>query len=41
MFRTIVIAGTITAQGTVVRNHHDGRVTISLGTQLLTGWPVR
>lgn len=41
MFRTIVIAGTITAQGTLVRDHHDGRVTISTGTQTFTGWPVR
>jgi hypothetical protein len=41
MFKTIIVAGTITAQGTVVRDHHDGRVTISMGTQTLTGWPVR
>ena len=41
MFKTITIAGTITAQGTHVRDHKDGRVTISTGTKTLTGWPVR
>jgi len=40
MFKTIRIAGQITAQGTHVRDHVDGRVTISTGTKLLTGWPV-
>lgn len=40
MFRTITIVGRITAQGLHVRDHGDGRVTISTGTQLLTGWPV-
>jgi len=40
MFQTITIAGQIQAQGTHVRDHKDGRVTISTGTQLLTGWPV-
>lgn len=41
MFRTITIAGTITAQGTQVREHNDGRVTISTGVQQFTGFPVR
>ena len=41
MFKTIIIAGTISAQGLLVRNHSDGRVTISTGSQTLTGWPVR
>ena len=41
MFRTITIAGTISAQGLHVRDHSDGRVTISTGAHLLTGWPVR
>jgi sulfate transport system substrate-binding protein len=40
MFKTITIAGQIMAQGTHVRDHNDGRVTISTGSQLLTGWPV-
>ncbi len=41
MFTTITIAGTISAQGTQVREHSDGRVTISTGSKHLTGWPVR
>ncbi len=41
MFRTIIIAGTVSAQGLLVRENTDGRVTISTGTQMLTGWPVR
>ena len=40
MFKTIKIAGEITAQGTHVRDHSDGRVTISTGSQTLTGWPI-
>ena len=40
MFRTITIAGTISAQGLHVRDHSDGRVTINTGAHLLTGWPV-
>jgi len=40
MFKTIRIAGEVTAQGTHVRDHLDGRVTISTGTKMLTGWPV-
>ena len=40
MFKTIYISGHITAQGTVVSNHADGQVTISTGSQRLTGWPV-
>ena len=40
MFKTIQIAGSITAQGIHVRDHADGRVTISTGTKLLTGWPI-
>ena len=40
MLKTIRIAGQITAQGTHVRDHLDGRVTISTGTKTLTGWPV-
>ena len=40
MFKTIRIAGQILAQGTHVRDHSDGRVTISTGTQTLTGWPI-
>ena len=40
MLRTIIVAGTITAQGTVLRDHADGRVTISTGVRHLTGWPL-
>ncbi len=40
MFRTIKVAGEITAQGELVHVHQDGRATISMGSQLLTGWPV-
>lgn len=40
MFRTIDIATRISAQGEVVRTLSDGRVTISTGSQLFTGWPV-
>jgi hypothetical protein len=40
VLRTIIIANHISAQGDLVREHMDGRVTISTGTQLLTGRPV-
>ena len=40
MFKTIRIAGEITAQGTHVCDHSDGRVTISTGTRTFTGWPI-
>ena len=40
MLQTITVAGQITAQGTFIRHHNDGRVTISTGDQMLTGWPV-
>lgn len=40
MLSTITIAGSISAQGTKVRDHADGRVTISTGAQELTGFPV-
>lgn len=40
MFRTITIAGTITAQGTHVRDLNDGSMIISTGLKMLTGWPV-
>lgn len=41
MIKTIRIAGEITAQGTHVRDHADGRMTISTGTKTFTGWPVQ
>ena len=40
MFRTIVVAGRITAQGLFVKNLPDGRVVISLGARRLSGLPV-
>ena len=40
MFKTINVAGQISAQGEVVRTLPDGRITISTGLQQLTGWPV-
>ena len=40
MFRTITLAGSITAQGIHVQDHRDGRVTITTGARYLTGWPV-
>jgi sulfate/thiosulfate transport system substrate-binding protein len=40
MIATIQLAGTITAQGTHVANHTDGRITIADGLSRLTGWPV-
>lgn len=41
MFATIQISNFSSAQGTKVRDHSDGRVTISTGSGHLTGWPVR
>lgn len=40
MFTTITLAGTVSAQGIKLHDHADGRVTITTGTSLLTGWPV-
>lgn len=40
VFTTITLAGSISAQGTRVADHPDGRVTISTGLTRLTGWPV-
>jgi ABC-type sulfate transport system substrate-binding protein len=40
MLTTITIAGSVSAQGTKVRDHADGRVTISTGSNELTGYPV-
>lgn len=40
MLTTITVAGHITAQGPKLKEHADGRVTISTGLQRLTGWPV-
>ncbi|GAB1362316.1 sulfate ABC transporter substrate-binding protein [Rhodobacter sp.] len=40
MFATIHLAGTVSAQGPVVRNHADGRLTIADGPLHLTGWPI-
>lgn len=40
MLTTTTIAGAISAQGTKVQDHDDGRVTISTGVQRYTGWPV-
>ena len=40
MLTTIILAGRISAQGTRVQDHEDGRVTITTGVQRLTGWPV-
>ncbi|MDO5630648.1 MAG: hypothetical protein Q4G22_02300 [Paracoccus sp. (in: a-proteobacteria)] len=37
---TITVAGTQTAQGTVLRRYWDGRVTIDAGGRHLTGYPV-
>lgn len=39
-FATITLAGTITAQGPVLRRFTDGRVEISTGRHALTGYPV-
>ncbi len=40
MFATIQLAGTVSAQGPVVQNHADGRLTVADGPLLLTGWPI-
>lgn len=40
MIATITLAGTISAQGTFVEPHADGRTTIADGLRCLTGWPV-
>ena len=40
MFTTITLAGTISAQGIKLQDHSDGRVTISTGSNRLTGWPI-
>ncbi|NBZ86017.1 sulfate ABC transporter substrate-binding protein [Stagnihabitans tardus] len=40
MLTTIILAGTVTAQGDKVAERPDGRVTISTGARHLTGWPV-
>jgi sulfate/thiosulfate-binding protein len=40
MLTTITLAGHVSAQGTKIAEHSDGRVTISTGQQKLTGWPV-
>ncbi|MDO5612009.1 MAG: hypothetical protein Q4G14_02050 [Paracoccus sp. (in: a-proteobacteria)] len=37
---TITIAGTQSAQGSVLRRYWDGRVTIDAGGRQLTGYPV-
>ena len=40
MLTTIILAGSVLAQGDKVAEHPDGRVTISTGAGRLTGWPV-
>ena len=40
MLRTIHVAGGILAQGVLVERHADGRITISTGSDRLTGYPV-
>ena len=40
MFRTIQFAGRLSAQGQLVEAHPDGRVTITTGREILTGFPV-
>jgi sulfate/thiosulfate-binding protein len=40
MIATIMLAGSIKAQGPVAEAHDDGRVTIADGIRRLTGWPV-
>ena len=40
MFKTIVVAGRITAQGFFVQSLPDGRIVISLGERQMTGVPV-
>lgn len=40
LFATIKLAGAISAQGPILQDHVDGRVTITDGQAKLTGWPV-
>jgi sulfate transport system substrate-binding protein len=40
MLTTITIGGHISAQGIMVAEHLDGRVTIETGRERLTGWPI-
>ena len=40
MIATITIAGTVAAQGPLVQNHADGRVTIDGGVRKVTDWPI-
>ena len=40
MLTTLTISDQISAQGTKVSDHTDGRVTIFTGTRQMTGWPV-
>ncbi|WP_318843223.1 sulfate ABC transporter substrate-binding protein [Gemmobacter serpentinus] len=40
MLTTITIGGTVSAQGIMVAEHLDGRVTIETGRERLTGWPI-
>jgi sulfate/thiosulfate transport system substrate-binding protein len=40
MLATIILAGTVTAQGNIAERHSDGRITIADGIRRLTGWPV-
>jgi hypothetical protein len=40
MLATITISGQVSAQGTKLWDHPDGRVTILTGTCRLTGWPI-
>ena len=40
LLTTIILSGRISAQGTRIEDHPDGRVTVSTGAQRLTGWPV-
>ncbi|SES09172.1 putative cofactor-binding repeat-containing protein [Tranquillimonas rosea] len=41
MVQTITIGSCVSVQGNVVRNLEDGRVTIQVGEQAYTGFPVR
>ena len=40
MLTTLSIPGQISAQGTKIRDHADGRMTVFTGTRQMTGWPV-
>ena len=40
MIRTIVVASCIFVQGTFVRSLTDGRIVVSVGKELFTGYPV-